>query len=487
MKNEGWMRDLAFHYEAVRRSHPEDRLMIVFDIDGTIVDERHPVLSVLKAYDEEHGTRYFHGMLPEDITAPAHRLDDILKGFGMANGIRREISDFCASRLSSRAAVLEAHRPCRGVLDVIRWFQLQERTSIGLNTSRSQDLREDTLRIMNTLGSSYHVKFDDRLLHMNPGVDVHAGKVEGIRRFRAMGYRIVAVIDSERDNLDAICRLDGASDMLLIHSDLMWGAPPSRRGGSASAGCACGLSELIGPKDLPGHVEFAWHGVDDESILRQFLVSPVKWAEVHVRRHPQNGRLVLRRRPYAEVPALPYEPTLNLEDCLCVISEAMRGVKLDLKDPGLTPEVIESLRGAGFTDGCVWFTVGLEEALTGALRPVIDVFPGSVRQCPVDTISRMFFSSPGTARAYVGMLGQAGVGRFSVDWNTPGSREIIVQLQNWGLDVNIYNVPDLESFLQAVLMLPTSITSYFNFPKWFYTGSVEDPLYPSAAAAGSRA
>jgi hypothetical protein len=36
---------------------------------------------------------------------------------------------------------------------------------------------------------------------------------------------------------------------------------------------------------------------------------------------------------------------------------------------------------------------------------------------------------------------------------------------------NIYNVPDLEAFLQAALLLPRSITSYFNFPKWFYRGS----------------
>ena len=33
-----------------------------------------------------------------------------------------------------------------------------------------------------------------------------------------------------------------------------------------------------------------------------------------------------------------------------------------------------------------------------------------------------------------------------------------------------YNVPDLKSFLQAVLLMPRSITSDFNFPKWHYYG-----------------
>jgi hypothetical protein len=42
--------------------------------------------------------------------------------------------------------------------------------------------------------------------------------------------------------------------------------------------------------------------------------------------------------------------------------------------------------------------------------------------------------------------------------------------------VNISNVPDLEAFLQAALMLPKSITSFFNFPKWFYTGSADEPV-----------
>ena len=40
----------------------------------------------------------------------------------------------------------------------------------------------------------------------------------------------------------------------------------------------------------------------------------------------------------------------------------------------------------------------------------------------------------------------------------------------WGFEVNIYGVFDLETFLQAVLLMPQSITSDFNFPKWHYYG-----------------
>ena len=36
--------------------------MIMFDIDGTILDMRYMIVHVLKAYDSEHGTDLFHGL-----------------------------------------------------------------------------------------------------------------------------------------------------------------------------------------------------------------------------------------------------------------------------------------------------------------------------------------------------------------------------------------------------------------------------------------
>ena len=45
--------------------------------------------------------------------------------------------------------MLAAHRPYRGVLEVIRWFQLQPATFVGLNTGRPEQLRDETLRSLN--------------------------------------------------------------------------------------------------------------------------------------------------------------------------------------------------------------------------------------------------------------------------------------------------------------------------------------------------
>lgn len=63
-----------------------------------------------------------------------------------------------------------------------------------------------------------------------------------------------------------------------------------------------------------------------------------------------------------------------------------------------------------------------------------------------------------------------GVNRFSIDWQAQNMRTFFGQMDKWEFEVNIYNVPDLESFLQAVLLMPCSITSDFNFPRWHYYG-----------------
>ena len=42
-----WMRRLADYYYTVRATHADDRLIVLFNIDGTIVDLRHTVLSLL--------------------------------------------------------------------------------------------------------------------------------------------------------------------------------------------------------------------------------------------------------------------------------------------------------------------------------------------------------------------------------------------------------------------------------------------------------
>ena len=63
-----------------------------------------------------------------------------------------------------------------------------------------------------------------------------------------------------------------------------------------------------------------------------------------------------------------------------------------------------------------------------------------------------------------------GVSRASLDWRTPGIHAALEVLDDLGWEVNIYGVPDLESFLEASLLLPASVTADFNFAEWNYDG-----------------
>ena len=63
-----------------------------------------------------------------------------------------------------------------------------------------------------------------------------------------------------------------------------------------------------------------------------------------------------------------------------------------------------------------------------------------------------------------------GINRFSISWRAFDMLDFFDQMDKWGFEVNIYDVFDLETFLQAVLLLPQCVTSDFNFPKWHYYG-----------------
>jgi hypothetical protein len=67
-------------------------------------------------------------------------------------------------------------------------------------------------------------------------------------------------------------------------------------------------------------------------------------------------------------------------------------------------------------------------------------------------------------------LADWGMNRFSLNWQQNETRRMARLLMDWGYEVNLYGIPDLPAFLQAVLLLPNAITCDFNFPEWGYYG-----------------
>ncbi len=475
MASADWMRSLAEHYARTRADHPDDHLLVVFDIDGTILDMRHMVHHVLTDFDRVHGTRLFEGLRPGDVDVHENEVETLLDRRGLPGEERDRVLAWYHARRWAPESVLIAHRPYRGVLEVIRWFQIQPRTSVALNTGRPESLRAATLRCLNALGREYKVSFTDDLLHMNPEgweADVAGHKVAGLQRFRSSGYRVVAVVDNEPEIIEAMAAADETQEVLFLHAQTLY---RSRRGSipRTVAGRDYELRSLVGERDLPRHVQLVWHGVNDQANLRQFLASPVRWGELDVRCDP-GGRLVLRHDPFDGFgppgPADGVDGLLPVRRALDELRAAGKGVKLDVKDAEALDELLVLVAEAGLGDGDLWFNGRLDVLGEDGVRTVRAAHPEAVVQVPIDFLGPLVTAMPGEAVGLLRTLSGWGVTRFSVAWTGPQGRELFEQLDAWGYEVNLYAVADLEQFLRAALMLPRSITADFNFPEWRYFG-----------------
>ena len=220
-----WMKLLNTHYLRARRRYPRERLLILFDIDGTILDMRHMILYVLREIDKKHGTGHFTHIEAYDISVHETDIDRFLDDLSIsASGKEKVLSSYWADLWSS-TAILDAHKPFRGVMEVIRWFQGQPDTFVGLNTGRPENLRFNTLTSLNKLGRGRTVRFRDELLFMKPEDwtgDIPDAKVRGVEYFRDIGFRPIAMIDNEPENLEALARSEIGHGMLLLHADTIF-------------------------------------------------------------------------------------------------------------------------------------------------------------------------------------------------------------------------------------------------------------------------
>jgi hypothetical protein len=455
------MARLAERYAAERRAHPEARLMIVFDIDGTILDMRYAILRILREWDRASRTSWFAGLSLGDIDVHEDQTDRLLERIGVPAAQRPAIKAWFDERRWQPQALAEAHRPFHGVLEVIRWFELQPGTFVGLNTARGEAMRERTLRALNVLGAEWKVRFDDGRLVMNPGgfgAQVLHAKAEGIRRLEGAGYRVFAFVDNEPENLAAVGR--AFPELLLLHADTIFASQRHALPAHAVSGTRYDVATLARGSALPERVGMVWRAVNDRTALERFLASPVHWAEVDVRRDPASGRPVLQHAPIAEEEAPARRALLSLEDLLDAVAHAGRAVHLDLKEGGaLLEDVLERVARCGLAERALGFNARLDVLGEKGFRSLRERHPYAVLQSPVDFLAPLLVALPERARDVAAELRLWGIDRFSVAWDGPGFRPLLDALLDWGHDVNVYAVPDLESFLRAALLLPRSITA----------------------------
>lgn len=459
------MRELAEHYAAARRRHPWDDLMVVFDIDGTILDMRHMVWHVLLEYDRVHRTEFFYGLCVEDVDVHENQLEPLLLRLGLPADARQDVLRWYLERRWTSAAILASHRPYQGVMDIIRWFQLQPRTFVGLNTGRPDAIRRDTLESLNALGREYRVRFDDELLRMNPGTweqGVKDVKARNLEHFRAQGYRIVAVVDNEPSNLASMAQTDAAGEILFLHAETLFESG-RREIPRTVVGSSYDITGLLREEDVPRHVQLVWQGVDDRASLDAFLASTIRWGGCMLRRD-HAGRLVVRRDSFAERPWRREEDSLLFDTCLARLAHAGKSVELELESAEMLGEVLMSVTRLDPQQLC--FQGTLEDLGQAGFERLARAVPGAVIQCPVDFLCPMLLGAPAQAREVLEMLRRWGVTRVSLSWKQPSVRRAFELLGSWGFEVNLRDVPDLAGFLQAALLLPRSLSASFDFPQW---------------------
>jgi hypothetical protein len=476
-----WMKSLSDHYAAARRRSPDDDLLIVFDIDGTIVDMRHLVCYLLLAYDGEHGTTHFTGLVAEDVDVHENDIMPLLSQRGIDPATAKKIVDWFEERKWSRQAILASHRSFPGVMDVIRWFQIQPRTHIALNTGRPETMRRDTLDSLNALGSEYHVTFDNALLWMAPSAGeefIPGYKAAALSHFRDRGYRVFAMIDNEPENIETMIAVDEDNEILFLHAETIFNSVPNPTPRTVR-GDIYDITNLLSESDLPDRVQLVWHGVNDQENLRQFLASPVAWGEIDVRRDPA-GRIILRHDGFDENPWTEDDRFLSLDDFLFAADKAGKSIKVDIKENGSVLEsVLERIGHFRIENSRLWITCNMEDMREEGFRKVAAAHPGAVLQTSIDFLGPVILTLPDKAHELCELFRGWGLNRLSLGWQTKGKRRILKQLQEWGWDVDVHGIPDLETFLQAVLLLPTSVTADFNFPAWNYygRGSGQDGQY----------
>jgi hypothetical protein len=480
------MRELATHYEQMRRRHPDDELCVVFDIDGTILDPRHMVVEVLYAYDREHGTEYFHGLRAEDVTVHEGHVDELLVSL-VPSSLHRDVLAWFEQRRRSPAALASTYRAYRGALAVIRWFTLLPRTRVALNTGRPDRLRDATLASLNAVGRPYRVTFDSELVCMNPGdweSNVSGVKIEGLRRLQALGLRIVAVVENEPSEIGAMAAADETGEILFLHANTVFHSS-SDLSPRTVQGRVYDLTGLVSEQEIARRVQFVWHGVNDPGNLHEFLDSPVHWAEVDVRSDPLD-RLVLRHDSFDATPWHRAERPFLFAECLEALRTAGRAAKLDFKEDGAVLEralaVVEEL---GFDDSSLWFNSSVECLGEDGFRQLRGRHPEATISCPVDFIAPLILADADVAAAVLSSLGEWGINRLSLAWSTARFRDVLERLEFLGWEVNAYAMPDLGAFLEAALLMPRSLTADFNFPEWHYDGRGSGERKPRLLASTS--
>ncbi len=120
-----WMNSLSTCYEQTQTEFPGEKLLLIADIDGAIIDMRHLILQLLWAYDRAHSTSYFERLRLEDIDVHENNVEQLLEEQKLSKRARKKILAWYLENRWSPEAIHNMQRP----------FEACSKCSVGSNSN----------------------------------------------------------------------------------------------------------------------------------------------------------------------------------------------------------------------------------------------------------------------------------------------------------------------------------------------------------------
>lgn len=453
--------------------------MMVFDIDGTILDMRHMAAHVLKSFDQNHGTCFFNNLTPQQITVHENRIYMLLEQLDIPSMHQEDIIHWYNTYRWLSEEILRSHHPFAGMLDIMHWFQMQPNTFIGVNTSRPEVNRLDTLRMLRKLGQAYNVRFSSNLINMNPfGWDRNVPEVKaaGIEYFWQSGFHLFAMVDSDPENLETVSRIDIQQEILLLGPEDILNIRPEQNLTLMERAEPIKINTPDAASYNPQSIQLAWQNITDRESLNRFLNSGIQWAEFSAELDPESGKVLMQQNQLSRS-RHQYGVFDYMQYMLDLFRTMDRSIKIDLKEGGhLLDELFAMLEYYGFDDARLWFSADVEVIGMDGCKKLKKQYPTSILQCALDNLILNMDHIPETMDDRLKHLTDCGISRFSIKWHPKNLSRLKLYMDGLGLELHIDDVPDLEAFIAVVLLRPHSATAEFDFSSLQITDSLNSRM-----------
>jgi hypothetical protein len=138
-------------------------------------------------------------------------------------------------------------------------------------------------------------------------------------------------------------------------------------------------------------------------------------------------------------------------------------VRIDFQSgDSVIDQVIAMTSACDLPDSSFWFSGELHDLSEQGIRRLRAHHPQSTISCPADFLAPLVFGALEHALELIEVLREWGIDRFSLTWRQARVRELIGQLERWGVEVDVTGIDDTEMMLQAALLLPRSVTVDVN-------------------------